>query len=179
MRSYMVVSMLIVVFVFHSLTEAHADEMNLFIISTGISLASGKPNNAFGEYENKNNQYSLRYAGERFGLRLDHSSGGDDAGNSYLTGDALFRAPADWIWPVNYAIAGIGIMIAREPLRTHGSYMNFHAMLGLEDPTLFGRAGGGIWFDHWSNGHIHQLIGWDGVPNPPRNVISIGVIFRN
>jgi len=162
---------IIIALAFGGMAFAPRIQADALIISGGVSSTSEKPFNPLGEYENKSNQYSLRYAGQRFGVRLDHSAGGDDRGNIYVTGDVLAR-------PFAGLVLGAGLMVARDPLREAGRRRNFHAVMGFENPHLFGDVGGGIWFDHWSNGHIHQIVGWDGVPNPPRNVISIGVIFR-
>ncbi len=145
---------------------------SLLIVSTGISSTSEKPFNPLSEHENKSNQYSLRYEGRRFGLRLDHSVHGDDDGNTYITGDLL-------AWPWGPFIMGAGLSYMKQPLRGIGRQANLHAMIGIEDSSMFGpRTGAGAWFDHWSNGHIHRIIGWDDVPNPPRNAISTGVIHR-
>jgi hypothetical protein len=139
------------------------------VVSAGVSATTEKPFNPFGEWDNKSNQYSVRYEGKRFGLRYDQSKGGDDNDNAYLTADVLAR-------PFKYVIVGGGVMYAKDRLRTVGKQKNFHAMIGLENPSLFGSFGAGAWFDHDSNGHIHQIVGWDGVPNPPRNVVSVGLV---
>lgn len=157
---------------FTSLAEIESSPARALILSVGVSSTSSKPFNPLGEYENKSNQYSLRYEGRRFGLRLDHSIHGDDDGNTYITGDVLAR-------PWGPIVLGAGLSYAKQPLRGIGRQANLHAMFGVEDPTMFGpRTGAGAWFDHWSNGHIHQIIGWDDVPNPPRNAISGGIIHR-
>lgn len=144
---------------------AQADVLILF---TGTS--SPAASHFLGETANQSALHGLRWEGEHYGLRLDHSIGGDDAGNSYITGDSIWR-PSSWL------VLGAGIMADTQPLRGTGSRMNFHAMLGTENPKLFGHFGAGLWFDHWSNGHIHYLFGPDAVPNPPRNVLSIGIVL--
>ena len=138
------------------------------ILSTGISTAN--LGQFLGEAGNRSGSYSLRLAGKSMGLRIDKSVHGDDAGNTYITGDLLAR-------PLPYLVLGGGMMYATQPLRGRGQQVNFHGMIGLEHDKLFGRYGGGAWFDHFSNGHFHRLTGWDGVPNPPRNALSIGVII--
>lgn len=45
---------------------------SLLIVSAGASSTSEKFN-PLNEHLNRGNQYSLRYEGKRFGLRLDHS----------------------------------------------------------------------------------------------------------
>ncbi len=152
-----------------SLSGAGIAEDNL-IVSAGVSVTSSKPFNPIGEWNNKSSQYGVRYEGHRFGLRHDQSKGGDDNDNAYITADVLAR-------PFQYVIVGGGAMYAKNALRTVGKQKNLHATIGLENPSLFGAIGAGIWFDHWSNGRIHQITGWDGIPNPPRNVISIGLIL--
>lgn len=148
---------------------AKADPGNL-VISAGVSATSSKPFNPVGEWDNKSNQYSVRYEGERFGLRWDGSKGGDDADNAYITADLLAR-------PFKHVIVAGGLMYAKDRLRTIGKQLNFHAMAGLEFEKVFYDIGLGAYFDHDSNGHIHRLIGEDGVPNPPRNVVSLGFFF--
>ncbi len=140
------------------------------VVSGGQSIESNNYNTPFGEYHNRSRTMGIRYEGQHYGIRIDHSFTGDDAGNTYLTGDAIFHF-------LKYGVAGVGIAIMHHPLRVYGSYMNFHAMLGIEDPHLFGKFGGAIYYDHWSNGHVHQIIGWDGIPDPPRNVISAAILI--
>jgi hypothetical protein len=136
------------------------------IISTGTSIPGYNNHTMLGEWKNHSAQYSVRYEGTHYGIRADHSVNGDDDGNTYLTGDSLWR-PTKWL------VAGAGIMVDRRPLRAVGSRMNFHAMVGLESSS-----GIGVWFDHWSNGHIHAMFGPDNVLNPPRNVLSVGLVFH-
>jgi hypothetical protein len=171
MRAHLASQLAIFTVVFLVCVEtATPAEGDLLIISAGVSSTSEKPFNPLGEYENKSNQYSLRYEGRRFGLRLDRSVHGDDDGNTYLTGDILFR-------PSGPVVLGAGLSYSTHPLRGIGRQQNLHAMVGVEYPDFFDKGFGlGGWFDHSSNGHIHRIIGWDGVPNPPRNVISGGLI---
>lgn len=145
---------------------ANAEPGNL-VVSAGVSATSSKPFNPVGEWGNKSNQYSVRYVGQRFGVRWDGSKGGDDTDNAYVTGDVYAR-------PAKFVIVGAGLSYAKNKLRTTGKQQNFHALAGLEFEKVVYDVGVGVYFDHWSNGHIHRLIGDDGVPNPPRNVISIG-----
>lgn len=158
---------LIIIFTCVSTNFSVADNI---VISGGRSINSNNTHSSLREYKNLSYIYSVKYEGEHYGLRLDHSLKGDDDGNNYVTGDALFHI-------IPNIILGAGIMIDRHPLRKTGSYMNFHAIGGLEFKNLFkNNIGLGIYYDHWSNGHIHSLFGTDNVPNPPRNTINLGLI---
>jgi len=136
------------------------------IISSGTSsnLAT-----VWGEVGNRSGDYSLRYAGDRFGIRADKSVHGDDAGNLTITGDVLAH-------PFGGLVFGAGLAYSKDRLRQEGEHENFHATAGIEFPRLIGHAGAGVWFDHWSNGrrlfNRHDVLG-----NPPRNVLSVGLSF--
>lgn len=147
---------------FFSVTAAAGE----LIVSSGTSsnLAT-----VWGEAGNKSGAYSLRYAGDRFGVRIDKSVHGDDAGNQTLTGDVLTH-------PFGGFVLGAGLAKSEKRLRGIGETENFHALIGFELSHLIApRVGAGVWFDHWSNGR--RLFGRPILHNPPRNVMSVGVSF--
>lgn len=135
------------------------------VVSTGTSSAL---KNAWGESGNKSAMHSLRYAGDRFGLRYDRSVRGDDAGNYSLTGDIYAR-------PFGGLVLAGGIGIFHERLRGLGEKENFHALIGWEFPRVVGNVGAGVWYDHWSNGR--RIFNRSLDHNPPRNVLSFGVVM--
>lgn len=149
--------------------ETFAAAGNL-ILSGGYSPQSDNPRTWVEQFHSKSTQYGAAFEGTRFGASVDYNLHGDDDRNTYVTGYVLAR-------PLTYGVVGAGLMYSDKPLRTVGLRRNLYAMAGLENDTLFGTFGGTIRVKHWSNGHIHQFTGWDGIPNPPRNVISIGLVI--
>jgi len=141
-----------------------------FILSAGYAPQSDNPRTWVQQFDSQSNQYGIAYEGKRFGVSADYNIHGDDDRNSYITGYMLAH-------PFKYMIAGAGLMYADQPLRGTGQRRNFFAMLGVEDAKLFGNFGATLRFKHWSNGHIHEFSGWDGMPNPPRNVVSVGLVI--
>lgn len=133
------------------------------VLSIGTSSAL---KNAWGEAGNKSAMHSIRYAGERFGVRYDRSVRGDDAGNYALTGDVYAR-------PFGGLVLAGGVSYFKQPLRGLGEQENFHGMIGWEFPRIVANVGAGVWFDHWSNGR--RIFNRDLPHNPPRNVLSFGV----
>lgn len=141
--------------------KAHAADL---ILSTGTS---SQLQNDWGENGNRSAMNSIRYAGDRFGVRFDRSVRGDDAGNYSLTGDVYAR-------PIGGLVLAGGVSAFHDRLRGRGEKENFHAMIGWEVPHLFGPVGVGVWFDHWSNGR--KIFNRDLPYNPPRNVLSFGAV---
>lgn len=158
-----------ILFCISTLVYSNFSIADKIIISFGTSLTSDNLHSSLGEYKNHSENYNIKYEGIHYGIRLDHSVKGDDNGNTYITVDSLYHFNDN-------VFVGAGIMVAKNPLRKVGSYMNFHATLGLESDIIFpNKTGVGIYYDHWSNGHIHSIFGEDNVPNPPRNIISVGI----
>lgn len=142
--------------------DVHAGDL---VLSAGTSSGLQAE---FGEGGNRSFQSGVRYAGERFGVRLDHSAEGDDDGNDGVTADVYLR-------PFGGLVLAGGLGYFEKPLRTLGRQANFHTLAGWEFRDLLEGIGIGVYFDHWSNGR--RLFNRDLPHNPPRNVLSVGLVI--
>ena len=161
---WLVMFIIISFFVALSAFSNHARAGDL-ILSTGTSTRFAHD---IGEAGNRSDLFSVKYAGERFGVRYDRSMRGDDDKNDGVTFDIYAR-------PFGGIVLAGGLGYFDEPLRKLGRQANFHGMIGYEIPRVFGPAGVGAYYDHWSNGR--RLFNRDLPNNPPRNTLSAGVFL--